>query len=41
MKTFTEKRDALLRRREELLAEWARNKAALLKKPKERAGGRR
>ncbi|MCI9331218.1 MAG: leucine-rich repeat domain-containing protein [Oscillibacter sp.] len=39
MKTFTEKRDALLRRREELLAEWARNKAALLKKPKERAGG--
>ena len=29
MKTLTEKRDALLRRREELLTEWARNKAAL------------
>lgn len=36
MKTLTEKRDALLRRREELLAEWARNRAALLKRPKER-----
>ena len=36
MKTLREKRDALLRRREELLAEWARNRAALLKRPKER-----
>lgn len=36
MKTLAEKRDALLRRREELLAEWARNRAALLKRPKER-----
>lgn len=39
MKTLTEKRDALLRRREELLAEWARNKAALLKRPEERTEG--
>ena len=30
MKTLVEKRDALLRRREELLEEWARNKAASL-----------
>ncbi len=34
MKTLAEKRDALLRRREELLTEWAQSRAALLKKPK-------
>lgn len=42
METLTEKRDALLRRRAELLEEWARTKAALLKRPEEReedAGG--
>lgn len=39
MKALTEKQDALLRRREELLAEWARNKTALLKRPEERPEG--
>lgn len=39
MKTLAEKRDALLRRREELLTEWAQSRAALLKKPKEQAEG--
>lgn len=37
METLTEKRDALLRRREELLTEWAQTKAAL--KKAEGAGG--
>ena len=41
MKTLTEKRDALLRRREELLAEWTQNKAAFQKRAEERTPSNR